>query len=73
MSAKSDNDNRANQLNENNDAYWQSRDYNEHPEDWESCCLRPQSKSGERACAQLPRLLELQVGLRRLCRLQGRL
>jgi hypothetical protein len=35
MSTKSDDDNRANQLNENNDAYWQSRGYDERPEDWE--------------------------------------
>lgn len=35
MSTKSDNDNRANQLNENNDVYWQSRGYDERPEDWE--------------------------------------
>lgn len=36
MSTKSDNDNRANQLNENHDAYWQSRGYDERPEDWDS-------------------------------------
>lgn len=36
MSTKSDNDNRANQLNENNEAYWQSRGYDERPEDWDS-------------------------------------
>lgn len=35
MSTKSDNDNRANQLNENNDAYWQSRGHDERPDDWE--------------------------------------
>ncbi len=35
MSDKSDRDNHANQLNENNDAYWQSRGYDERPEDWE--------------------------------------
>lgn len=34
MSTKSDDDNRANQLNDNNDAYWQSRGYDERPEDW---------------------------------------
>jgi hypothetical protein len=28
-------DNRANQLNPNNDAYWQSRGDDERPEDWE--------------------------------------
>lgn len=35
MSQKSDQDNRANQLNDNNDAYWQSRGYDERPDDWE--------------------------------------
>lgn len=29
-------DNHADQLNDNNDAYWQSRDYDERPDDWES-------------------------------------
>ena len=28
-------DNRANQMNPNNDAYWQSRGYDDRPEDWE--------------------------------------
>ncbi len=28
-------DNRANQMNPNNDAYWQSRGYDERPENWE--------------------------------------
>ena len=28
-------DNRANQMNPNNDAYWQSRGYDERPEAWE--------------------------------------
>jgi len=34
VSKRSD-DNRANQLNPNNDAYWQSRGEDERPEDWE--------------------------------------
>lgn len=29
-------DNHANQLNDNNDAYWQSRGYDERPSDWEA-------------------------------------
>ncbi|NLS14903.1 hypothetical protein HGP28_18765 [Vibrio sp. SM6] len=33
---QADLDNHSNQLNENNDAYWQSRGYDERPEDWES-------------------------------------
>ena len=28
-------DNHANQLNPNNDAYWESRGYDERPDDWE--------------------------------------
>ena len=33
--SKADHDNHANQLNPNNDAYWQSRGYEERPEDRE--------------------------------------
>ena len=36
MSSKDDRDNRANQLNPNNDAYWQSRGDEERPPDWEN-------------------------------------
>ena len=36
MSKQSDQNNHANQLNENNDAYWQSRGYDERPADWDS-------------------------------------
>jgi hypothetical protein len=32
---KGNDDNRANQLNPNNDAYWQSRGEDERPDDWE--------------------------------------
>ena len=35
MSRQSDVDNHANQLNPNNDAYWESRGYDERPDDWE--------------------------------------
>ncbi len=35
MSRQSDQDNRADQLNPNNDAYWQSRGDDERPDDWE--------------------------------------
>jgi hypothetical protein len=28
-------DNHADQLNPNNDSYWESRDYDERPDDWE--------------------------------------
>lgn len=33
--SKSDTNNHANQLNPNHDAFWQSRGYDERPEDWE--------------------------------------
>lgn len=32
---KEDLDNHSDQLNENNDAYWQSRGYDERPDNWE--------------------------------------
>ncbi len=32
---KDDADNHADQLNPNNDAYWESRGYDERPDDWE--------------------------------------
>ena len=35
MSRKDDMDNHADQLNPNNDAYWESRGYDERPDDWE--------------------------------------
>ena len=35
MSRKDDLDNRANQLNPNNDSFWQSRGFDERPDDWE--------------------------------------
>lgn len=33
--SQADNDNHANQLNPNHDAYWESRGYDERPDDWE--------------------------------------
>ena len=35
MKGRDDRNNRATQMNPNNDAYWQSRGYNERPDDWE--------------------------------------
>ena len=35
MSRQSDLDNHANQLNPNNDVYWESRGWDERPDDWE--------------------------------------
>lgn len=36
MSNKSNDDNRADQLNPNNDAYWESRGEDGRPDDWET-------------------------------------
>ena len=35
LSRKDDLDNHANQMNPNNDAYWESRGYDGRPDDWE--------------------------------------
>ena len=35
MGPKDDRDNRSDQLNPNNDAYWESRGEEERPDDWE--------------------------------------
>ena len=45
MGRQSDLDNHANQLNPNNDAYWQSRDYNERPDDWDEETPKSDEKS----------------------------
>jgi len=47
MSRQSDLDNHANQLNPNNDAYWQSRDEDERPDDWVERLERDSVKSGQ--------------------------
>lgn len=36
MSDKSARDNHSNQRNPNNEAYWESRGYEERPDDWEA-------------------------------------
>ena len=33
--SRAENDNHANQMNPNNDAYWESRDYDDRPDDWD--------------------------------------
>ena len=35
MNSQDELDNHADQLNPNNDAYWQSRGYDERPDDWD--------------------------------------
>lgn len=43
--SKSDIDNRADQLNPNNDAYWQSRGEDERPDDWDLRDIQDQQDS----------------------------
>ena len=45
MSRQSDLDNHANQMNPNNDAYWQSRVEDERPDDWVELAQRDGVKS----------------------------
>ena len=44
MNRQSDLNNRSQQLNPNNDAYWQSRGFDERPDDWEKLAERESSK-----------------------------
>ena len=48
MSRHSDSDNHANQMNPNNDAYWESRGYDGCPNDWEERVIEEKGKSGEK-------------------------
>ncbi len=43
MSTKDGLDNHSNQLNPNNDAYWDSRGYDGRPDDWDAHCDNPVS------------------------------
>lgn len=44
MSRQSDLDNRSQQLNPNNDAYWQSHGFDARPDDWEERTEEENSK-----------------------------
>ena len=44
MGRQSDMDNRANQLNPNNDVYWESRGLDDRPDDWEEHAQEEQVK-----------------------------
>ena len=44
MSRQSNLDNRSDQLNSNNDAYWQSRGYDERLDDWEERAQEERAK-----------------------------
>lgn len=43
---KESDDNRSNQLNPNNDAYWQSRGFDERPNDWHTHVVQGNQKAG---------------------------
>ena len=45
MSRRDDINNRANQMNPNNDAYWEARGFNERPDDWEDQTERANAAS----------------------------
>ena len=47
MSKQSDRDNHANQLNPNNDAYWESRGWDERPDDWEEIVSQQKDETRE--------------------------
>ena len=47
MSRQSDMDNHANQMNPNNEVYWESRGYEECPDDWEEKVLKKKEESRE--------------------------
>ena len=47
MASKDDRDNRANQMNPNNDAYWESRGYDERPDDWEKESARANDREAQ--------------------------
>lgn len=45
MSRKDDINNRSNQMNPNNDAYWESRGFGERPDDWDDQTERANASS----------------------------
>ena len=54
MSRKDDLDNHANQMNPNNDAYWESRGFDERPDDWEDR-IEEEDDQPERSGKESPR------------------
>ena len=47
MGRQSDLDNHANQINPNSDAYWESRGYDDRPDDWEERIEEEQRQNEE--------------------------
>ena len=45
MGRKDDMDNRSNQMNPNNDAYWTARGYDDRPDDWEDRATEDESQN----------------------------
>ena len=46
MKGQSDIDNHANQMNPNNEAYWESRGWDERPDDWEEVVAHDNDSPG---------------------------
>ena len=55
MKGRDDHNNRANQMNPNNDAYWQSRGYNEQPDDWEDQVADEEQRQASERRHDVPR------------------
>ena len=54
MKGEDDRNNRANQMNPNNDAYWQSRGYDERPDDWEDQVDKEEQQKGQERRQDVP-------------------
>ena len=53
MSHQSDMDNHADQMNPNNDAYWESRGEDERPDDWEERIADDESHQNDKDASAL--------------------
>ena len=54
MKGSVDRNNRANQMNPNNDAYWQSRGYNGRPDDWKDRVDKEEQQQGQERRHNIP-------------------
>ena len=55
MKGRNDRNHYANQMNPNNDAYWQSRGYDERPDDWEDQASKKKRQQIQERCHDVPR------------------
>ena len=55
MSSKDDRDNHANQMNPNNDAYWEARGYDGRPDGWEDWTDQDEDQTERSDQETLPR------------------